>query len=80
MERVIADGVAEATKNIRGEDKGSDMESCLPSSSASTYVLAYKGQSGLKKRKRRNTSSRKERSTLLVWYPPYEPTDFSGRD
>jgi hypothetical protein len=29
------------------------MESCSSSSSASAYVLAYKGQSGLKKRKRR---------------------------
>ena len=50
---LLQDGVAEATKKIRGEDWGSDMESCSSSSSASVYVSAYKGQSGLKKRKRR---------------------------
>eukprot|EP00957_Ditylum_brightwellii_P151375 11527085-Ditylum_brightwellii.AAC.1 len=48
---MLQDGIAEATKKISGDGIDNDIESCS-SSSTSAYVSAYRGQSGLKKRKR----------------------------
>ena len=50
---LLQDGIAEATKKISGDVSGSDVESCSSHSSAPGYVPAYRGPSGLRKRKRR---------------------------